>query len=133
MQSPSNLILELAFIAQDPVGEHALALARAVLRLIYDRDDSDCVALTSELQALLLKYPPHTQGQQLMTITATCRNNVDAHRLCAGQISVPGATQVKHIQAGTVEIETRDEPATLAWLIASDEITSYMTVTDAAC
>jgi hypothetical protein len=54
-----NLILELAFVAQDPAGEHALALARAVLRLIHDRDDSDCVALTSELQALLLKYQPH--------------------------------------------------------------------------
>jgi hypothetical protein len=68
-----------------------------------------------------------------MTITATCRNKVDARRLCAGQISVPGASQVTHIQGEVVEIETRDEPATLAWLVAADEITSYMTVSEAAC
>jgi hypothetical protein len=52
-------VVELAFIAQDPAGEYALALAREVLILIRNRDDADCLALASELRALRLKYQPH--------------------------------------------------------------------------
>lgn len=49
-------VLELAFRVQDPAGEHAIKLAREALRLIHDRDDAHCVALTSELRSLNAKY-----------------------------------------------------------------------------
>lgn len=50
-------ILEIAFYVQDPCGEPQLRLATAMLALIADRSDADCVALCSEIRALALKYP----------------------------------------------------------------------------
>ena len=49
--------LELAFFIQDPCGEVQIRLATALLALIADRDDTECLALLGEVHALALKYP----------------------------------------------------------------------------
>lgn len=51
-----SLILELAFVIDDPVGDAQLALAREILELVRNRDDNECVQLVSEIRALKLKY-----------------------------------------------------------------------------
>lgn len=49
--------IELAMYIEDPCSDKQIQLAAAVLALIADRNDTECLALTHEMRALQLKYP----------------------------------------------------------------------------
>ena len=65
----------------------------------------------------------------LVTINIRTRNNADARRMGAGQISVPGTESVKHIGGHNVRVVSFDIERTRTWLDTSYEVNSYELVT----